>query len=257
MREYQLLVSTMNQVDFGIVSKMNIHSDALIINQADYYGYDEQEINGHEIKMLSFAERGVGLSRNSALMRSDAEIIEFADDDMVFQSNHKELVLREFMLHPEADAILFSLKSLNKNRPLLKISHFARVTKRQALRYGCARLAVRREKLIYNNLSFSLLFGGGCIYGSGEDTVFLQRMIDAGLKIYMTPVKVADVHQEGSSWFSGYTEKYYRDKGALFAAALPGLCWPYGLITAMKAKNKLSSFRYICEGIKEFKQRSR
>lgn len=247
----------MNQVDFSIIDTMNIHSDVMIINQTDHFEYRHTMLNQYEIQMLSFAERGVGLSRNSALMRSDAEIIEFADDDMIFVDNHRELVLNEFDKHPEADAILFSLDSLNKSRPLLKIPKYTRLSKREALKYGCARLAVRRDKLLYNNLSFSLLFGGGCKYGSGEDTILLQRMINTGLKIYKSPIKVADVQQTNSSWFNGYTEKYYFDKGALFAAALPVLCWPYACITAMKTKQKIQTFQYLLSGIKEFKKRSK
>ena len=255
MRLFQLLVSTMNQSDFSIVKRMNIHSDALIINQTDHYGYDVIESEGHEIQMFSFAEKGVGLSRNSAFMRSDAEIIEFADDDMVFTDKHKDIVVEEFAKHPEADAILFSLRSLNENRPLLKIRSFSRVFKREALKYGRARLAVRREKLLYNNLSFSLLFGGGCLYGSGEDTILLQRMVDAGLKIYKSPALIADVLQEESSWFTGLNEKYYKDKGAMFAAALPKLCWPYAIATALKTDQKSKVLKYLFAGIRDFRQR--
>lgn len=255
MRSYQLLVSTMNQSDLSIARKMNIHSDALIVNQADSFGYMTEQIGNHEIQMFSFAEKGVGLSRNTALMRSDAEIIEFADDDMIFMDDHEKLVTDEFRKHPEADAILFSLTSLNEKRPLLTIKEYGKVSKREALKYGCARLAVRREKLLYNNLSFSLLFGGGCRYGSGEDTILLQRMIDSGLRIFRSPVKVADVLQEGSSWFTGLNEKYYRDKGAMFAAALPVLCRPYAVATAMKAGNKMQTLKNLFAGIRDFKQR--
>ena len=258
---YQLLVSTINRNDFCIAEDMNIHSNAIIINQCDHFGFDTISKNGSQIQMYSFPEKGIGLSRNSAFMRSDADIIEFADDDMVFMETHMEDVLREFEKHPEADAILFSVESLNPDRPLLKINEFGRVTKIEALKYGCARLAIRREKLLYNNLSFSLLFGGGAKYGSGEDTVFLQDCIRAGLKIYRSTVKVADVKQESSTWFRGYDEKYYRDKGALFAAALPKMCYLYAAISAFKCKSsdikKRHIFRYFLNGINEFKKEQR
>ena len=247
----------MDQTDWSIVQRMNIHSDALIINQADRFSCERKQMDGHEIIMMSFAERGVGLSRNTAMMRSNAEIIEFADDDMIFESSHEADVLSEFDRHPEADAILFSLESLNSERPLLRIDSFSKVSRREALKYGCARLAVRREKMLYNNLSFSLLFGGGCRYGSGEDTILLQRMLDAGLKIYKSPVKVADVRQDGSSWFDGYTEQYYKNKGALFAAALPRTCRLYAALSAIKTKDRGNVYRWYNEGIREFRNRSK
>lgn len=256
---YQLLVSTMKKEDFSIIDDMNINSDAIIVNQHDCHKIDKINKNDADITMYTFNERGVGLSRNTALLRSTADIIEFADDDMVFTDSYKQDVLKEFEKHPKADAILFSVESLNPQRPLLKIKKFARVRRVEALKYGCARLAVKREKITYNNVTFSLLFGGGAVYGCGEDTLFLQDCLRAGLKIYKSPIKVADVKQEESSWFTGFTEKYYTDKGALFAAALPKLCYVYAVVSALKAHSdefsKFSIFKMYISGIKQFKKK--
>ena len=256
---YQLLVSTMHQAGDGLYEEMNIHADALIINQCDRNDVTTYRKEPFSLTMYSFSERGVGLSRNSALMRATADIVEFADDDMIFSDTHREDVLREFEQHPEADAILFSIESLNPERPLLTIKKFGRVSKLDALKYGCARLAVRRDKIIYHNLCFSLLFGGGAVYGSGEDTVFLQDCLRAGLKIYKSPVKVADVKQDSSTWFRGFTPTYYRDKGALFAAALPKLCYAYAAITAIKSHSpdygKMAVMKMYWQGIREFKRK--
>lgn len=258
---FQLLVSTMHKEDFRIVEEMNIHSDAIIINQGANHSYDSISCGDSTVQMYSFAEKGVGLSRNTAMMRATADIIEFADDDMVFTDTYKEDVLHEFDKHPEADAILFSLVSLNPDRPQVKIKKFGKVSKVAALKYGCARLAIRRDKILYNNIAFSLLFGGGAKYGSGEDTIFLQDCIRAGLKIYRSPIKVADVRQETSSWFEGYTPKYYYDKGALFAAALPKLCYIYAIVSTLKSKGnslgKTAIFKLYLKGIIEFKNRQR
>lgn len=259
--KYQLIVSTMEQKDDSIYHKMNINSDAIIINQSDSYEVNEIKKDGNTIKIYTFNERGIGLSRNSGMMRADADIIQFADDDMVFTNTYKEDVVREFINHPEADIILFSLQSLNPKRPLIKIDKFSKVSKREVLKYGCARVAARREKLIYNNITFSLLFGGGTRFGSGEDTIFLQDCIKEGLKIYKSPVKVADVKQEESSWFNGYNEKYYKDKGALFAAALPCLCYAYAVVSAIKSSSenykRKEVLKFYLNGIKLFKSKQR
>ncbi len=258
-KSYQLLVSTMNQSDDSLCEKMNISSDAVVINQCDRFGFEVLNRGENIVKIHSFAERGVGLSRNSALMRADADIIQFADDDMIFTGTYRADVLAEFERHPNADAILFSLESLNPERPLLKINKFGRVRRVGALKYGCARLAVRREKLVYNNITFSLLFGGGAVYSSGEDTLILQEMLRAGFKIYKSPIKIADVKQDESSWFKGFTEKYYTDKGALFAAALPRLCRIYSIAVALKSKpsdySRREILRLYFRGIKNFKKK--
>lgn len=256
---YQLLVATMHQKDYSIAARMNLNSDAVIINQTDCVGLDAFQYRNHKICMFSFDERGVGLSRNSALMRSTADIVEFADDDMIFSDTYQDDVLREFEAHPEVDAIIFSVESLNPDRPLRRINKFEPISRWQALKYGCARLAVRREKLIYNNITFSLLFGGGARYGSGEDSLFLQDCFRAGLRVYRSPVKVADVKQDSSTWFQGYTDKYYVDKGALFAALLPRLCRAYALMTVLKYRKSLSEttriFNLFMQGIADYKNK--
>lgn len=256
---YEVLVATMRQTDHSLYHAMNLHADAIIVNQCERNVFEDEMKDGHRVRWLSLRERGVGLSRNTALMRATADIVEFADDDMVFTDTCREDVLATFDAHPEADVILFGLSSLTPERPLLRIDRFARVRRMEALKYGCARMAARRDTLIHHNLSFSLLFGGGARYLSGEDTLFLQECIRVGLRIYKSPIVVAQVRRDSSSWFDGYTDRYYLDKGALMAAALPRVCTVYALLTAIKAgRFRISEARRIgkllFEGIRKFKK---
>jgi len=78
----QVLVAAMNQTDHSLLEHMNIKSDAIIGNQCAYNNVEHFEWNGHDITYLNFAEKGVGLNRNNALMRAEAEVCLFADDDM-------------------------------------------------------------------------------------------------------------------------------------------------------------------------------
>lgn len=86
------------------------------------------------------------------------------------------------------------------------------------MRYGTARIAVRVKRIQEKNIAFSLLFGGGAKYGSGEDTLFLHDCIRSGLKLVGVPVTLAKVDDSESTWFHGYDQKFYTDKGALFSA---------------------------------------
>ena len=83
----------------------------------------------------------------------------------------------------------------------------------------------------------------------------------AGLRIYESPRKVADVKQDTSTWFKGFNEKYYRDKGALFAAVFPLNCYLYSLLTALKRKDSKFSrprvLKLFLEGIREYKKETR
>lgn len=57
----------MNQVNFDLIKKNNIRSDALIINQCDKYGYAEKSFDKYLVKMISNTNRGLSRSRNEAL----------------------------------------------------------------------------------------------------------------------------------------------------------------------------------------------
>ena len=85
----QVLASVMNQSDHNILERMNIQTDAIIINQCDQTQFEELEYQNRRIRFLSFAERGVGLSRNNALLRSDGDILLFADDDVVYEDGYE------------------------------------------------------------------------------------------------------------------------------------------------------------------------
>jgi len=111
----EVLVATMNQEDdCSLPIDMNIQSDAIIGNQCGRNEIKELEYNGHRIKYLSFAEKGVGLNRNNALMRSTADICVLADDDQIFVDGYSEIISNSFRQNPDADVIIFDLISKNQ-----------------------------------------------------------------------------------------------------------------------------------------------
>lgn len=212
----QVLVSCMHQVDHSLLKKMNIQTDAIIINQCDSFNFEKSNYNNNQIYFYSFAERGVGLSRNNALMRATADICLFADEDVTYIDGYKNIVLQAFKDNPEADIILFNVPSTNPNRPTYIIKKNMRVRWYNCLRYGAVNIAVRTHKLKRANVYFSLLFGGGAKYSAGEDSLFLSECIRNGLKVYSVPTKIGYVNQKDSTWFNGYSNKYFLDKGAFY-----------------------------------------
>ena len=248
----------MNQNDDSLIEKMNIRSDAIIINQSNSFSYHETSINSSTIKWYEFSERGIGLSRNTGLMRASADIIQFADDDMVFTDTYYEDVLAEYEKHPEADVILFSNRCLNKNRMPYQVSEFGRVNRIEGVKFGGARITARREKLLYNNITFSLLFGGGARYGAGEDVTFIQDCLKAGLKVYKSPTIVSTMEQNTSTWFKGFDKKYYKDKGALLGANFPLISNIGIYVQAIKKRGGEYSLgeliSFYREGVREFRK---
>ena len=257
----QVLVSTMNQTDKSLIKRMNLRGDALVINQGSDFSREEWIENGNKIEWYNFAERGVGRSRNAAWMRASGDIVLFADDDVQYKDDYIQVIQEEFKRHTDADVILFNVESTNKNRPEYQNVKFHRVHFYNYLRYGTFRIAIKRDSLWKYNIAFSLLFGGGSRYGSGEDSLFLTDCIKKKMKIYASPKKIGYVNHRESTWFSEYNEKYFYDKGALFAAIskkyVKILCLQY----CIRHKNicehlgTYKAYKYMLKGANEFEGR--
>lgn len=215
----QVLLSTMNQKSVSLYKKNNIQTDAIIINQTNLNSYENCIDFEKKIEMFSFAEKGIGKSRNSALLRSDADICILADDDMIFEDNYEKEVFNAFKKNPQADIIIFNVVTEDENGKIsYKVNKNQRINNYNYLKYGAANIAFRRKKIVENHIFFSLLFGGGATYGSGEDTLFLTHCLRAGLKIYTCEIVTAKIFYRPSTWFYGYDAKFFYDKGALFTA---------------------------------------
>ncbi len=205
----------MHQNDHSLLEKMNIQTDAIVGNQCDRNEVENFEWNGHKIKYLSFAERGVGLNRNNALMRADGDVCLFADDDMVYVDGYAEKIEKAFKANPKADVIVFNL--IEKNSGRKQIEKTSRVGYLNYLRYGTARVAFKLDKVKAQGIYFNQCFGGGTEHAHGEDNLFLTACLNKGLKIYAVPVEIAELKDDRpSSWNVGYDEKYLTDQGILY-----------------------------------------
>lgn len=211
----ETLVSGVRQNVSELAEKMNLQSDAIIINQCEENSYLEYEHRGYRIKGYSFAEKGVGLSRNNALLRATADIVLFSDEDIVYHEGYAEEILQAFEQHPKADILLFNME-VEADRATYHIEKEHRVRFYNSGRYPTYSFAVRREKLHKANVTFSLLFGGGAKYSNGEDSLFLLECLKKGMKVYALPIEIGKEVPRPSTWFHGYTEKFFFDRGVLY-----------------------------------------
>ncbi len=236
----QVLASIMNEPKNRIkqvIERMHITSDAIIINQCERNDVEEYTLNDtYKIKMLSFQEKGVGLSRNNALMRSDADIVIFADNDVVYVDDYVSMVQEEFEKQKDADMIVFRVPKIEEKAKETTEKN-KRVRLYNCLKYGAVRFAVKRESINKKNIYFSLLFGGGTTYGSGEDSIFITECIRKGLKVYHSNKILGYLMPNESTWFKGYNEKFFIDKGALFQCLFPRFSTLMSLQFIMRHKN--------------------
>ena len=257
----ELLVPTMHQKDTSLAEKMNIQTDAVIVNQTDVNEYQEYRHNDCRIRMYSFAERGVGLSRNTSLMRSAADICILADDDMRFHDGYADVVRKAFAENPEADVIIFNLVETGVAS---RVSQTVRkVNWLNYMNYGAARIAFRRLAVSYKGISFNLNFGGGTKHQCGEDTLFLRDCLAAGLTVIAVPVSIAVLLDDRpSTWFQGYNRKYLFDKGVVLSLAHPRLAVLFCLYLTLRhseyacdGMSRMGVFAEMCRGIQYVKKK--
>lgn len=213
----QVLVAAL-EGDWSLPEKMNLQGDAIIANQCDRWAVEERG----SIRMLCSSTRGVGRNRNLALAAAQGEFLLFADDDMSYYPMALELVVKAFEQLPQADVLIFSM-DMTRNGEIYEKRHLPvkRCYFHNSLKYGACRMAVRRESIEKAGLHFSQEFGGGSRYGSGEDSLFLCDCFRAGLQVWSHDLVLGRCAKDSSSWFEGYNERYFFDKGALFAALSP------------------------------------
>lgn len=259
----QVLIATMHQDTHDLLGQMNVQTDAIVVNQCERDEIELFAYKGSTIKWLSLRERGVGLSRNTALMRADADIVLFADDDVFFYNDYASVVAGAFARSPKADLIVFNLLPPEGPRKLPAYKDQRRVGFFNGMRYGTAHMAARLPRLRQENIHFSLLFGGGARYGSGEDSLFIVDCLKRRLKIYTCTDYIGGMRARESSWFQGYNEKYLFDRGALFYAISKALAYPLCLQMLIRhseiwRQNHIGFFhayKHMSEGIREMSKK--
>ncbi len=253
-----MLISGMNLDTTHVAENMKLEADAIVINQTDSFGFEEYQYNNRNIRVYSFIEKGVGLSRNNALLRADGDIVLFSDEDIVYNEGYAKAVLDAFEANPDIDMIFFNF-DVAEDRQTYHIEKKGRIRSYNCGRYPTYSLAVRREVLHKKGITFSLLFGGGAKYSNGEDSLFIKQCIKSGMKALALPVTLGREVPRPSTWFNGYTDKFFYDRGVLYKALYKGLAKPLALRfliahrDIMLTNRKLmDAYKLMTQGMKEF-----
>jgi len=257
---FELLIASVNADPDSLIKKMKVSSDAILSNQCGHDSFEDIEYEGHKIKVLNSSLRGVGVNRNNALYTSDADICLFSDEDLIYEPSYEEKVISAFKNHPDASVITFNFTVDERRRTYFnEDAHL--INWRNYGRYPAYAIAIRREDIISRNIKYSELFGGGAKYSNGEDSLFLHDCLKAGLKIYAeTDVLGMEEYRE-STWFKGYTDKFFFDRGVLYHFLYGKMAVIFGFRFLFKNRNEMlkdislqKAFSLLCKGVKEGKR---
>lgn len=217
----QVLLSAMYLDDYTYIDKLNITGDAVIVNQCDRQEDKTIREGGRRVRFLCTKERGLSRSRNCAIREADADICILCDNDVVYKDGYETEILSWFEKHPDADILVFFIRRPERQKPVFDC--VKRMNYLSVMKIFSPEIAFRKDSV--KNLRFQECFGAGAEYAMGEENIFLYDALRAGLKIFYIPVQIAELMHTESTWFAGYTDKFFRDRGANYYAMTHRFYW--------------------------------
>lgn len=212
----EVLISTMQQKDLSLIDKMNISTDALIINQLNRCDSQISTLSEEKVRMLSFNEKGLSRSRNKAIENADGEICIIADDDVEYHENYNDIISEAYNKYTEADIIAFSVRRKGGRNLKKAENRFKKVNLLSSMRLSSVQLTFKRKSIVNKGIKFNELFGSGSNeYQMGEENIFLSECFRKNCKIIFIPLEIGIVTHEESTWFIGFNEKYFFDRGEI------------------------------------------
>ena len=215
MGTVQVLVSTMNQVDYSLLKRMNIQTEAIIVNQCGYDKIEHFLYKGKKIVWINSTTKGLSKSRNIAIDNATADYCLIADDDLVYKSGYEETIVKCFAANPNYSILRFKVNGIEQ--PFKKYpSKSCRLGRRGIMKVSSVEIAFRLKDI--KAIKFDELIGAGSKYKMGEENAFLMECYRRKLKIIYINRTISDLHIGESSWFNGFNEGYFFSRGAAIEA---------------------------------------
>lgn len=201
----------MNRSDFVFLDKMFLHHNLnelkiLIINQTTKDNILKSK--NDNIRVVNAFEKGLSRSRNLAIKHTIGEICFIADDDIEYLPEAIDVVTKAYQDYPES--ALISFQFLNERQKPSKIyqkhsGYQHHLLHRQAL--SSIELTIKPKIIKNKKLSFNTCFGLGAQFKSGEEAVFRDDLVRAGLKVAYVPKSIV-VHFGKTSVDTEGSKKY-------------------------------------------------
>ena len=234
----EILMSCMHQTDDALITASKITGDAVVINQCDREEERQYTTPHGRVRFLCTTQRGLTRSRNMAIANSTAHVCLLCDDDEVFVDHYEEKILQAYEALPQADVVIFKMV----DRPTPFGDTYKELKFPQTMHVSSWQISFRREKLMGSGVRFDELLGAGTGNGAEEELKFLLDCQRAGLSIWYAPVEIAKVAQTDSTWFAGFNETFFYNRGATTRYILgTSLATAYALYYEVRKKEMYGS----------------
>lgn len=197
--DIEILVATMNRSNFDFLKTMFVFLDytnfnLVVINQTSP---DVQLIsNSEKIKVINSFEKGLSHSRNLALKTATKDLLILTDDDVVFQPDFEECVVKAFNTNATHDGFRFQFLNGKGNLAKKYPHQFEnKLSNLEILNTSSVELVFKRKSVQEAKIQFDTDFGLGTEFAMGEEAIFVADSVKNGLKIGFVPeVLVAHAH---------------------------------------------------------------
>lgn len=219
MTTIEFLVATMNQPHLTFFEKMNINTQAVIVNQLTHKTEGSCVIPEKEaVKCISYEGKGLSKSRNIALQQATADIVVVADDDVQYVDDVVAIIDTAYQTYQEADMICFIVERTGTPTPKKFRTTSSEENYLSILKVSSVEITFKRSAIEEKGLLFNELIGAGEALYCGEESAFLYAALRAGLTVRYVPIKIGTTDMSTSTWFSSYNQQYFESKGAAFYA---------------------------------------
>ena len=117
----EVLLSAMHLESENYIDTLGIHTDCVLINQCDRESVRKAEHDTPQgrvsVTYIETRERGLSKSRNMAVSNATGPVCILCDNDIRYEDDASEEIVRAFLRHPEAGIICFFIERPERSRP--------------------------------------------------------------------------------------------------------------------------------------------
>lgn len=261
--DFEILLSTMERTSLSFLGDMFYDEDflklnILVVNQTTKNKLLKSDYAN--VRIINSFEKGLSKSRNLAIENAIGNICLFADDDVKFRKNIKELILEAYKENKNADVITFQMVDdkgdLYNNYPEI-VKHDKKTIKTA----NSVTITFKRKVIRESGVRFNINFGLGATFQNADEYIFLRNGLRASLNILFKPIIILS-HKSYSSGRDVGSDRVVFALSALFykysgVLAYPRLIKRLFCIYRRKHitfKEILPKFNIGLKGIKEYKK---
>ena len=252
----EVLLSVMDKEDtLHYTDMLNIRTDALIVNQCGVRNIYQTSSRYGKIYVRESDERGLSKSRNEALDNAHSDTVIFSDNDIKYENDAFIKIDSAFSADPEAAVLVFFIERPERKAPVYPRESL--MDKIHMMKIFSPEIALRRS--LIKDLRLNEEFGAGAKYSMGEENIFLFEAKRRGLKIKYIPEKIATMLPGESSWFKGYDEDFFFNRGAGYYVMDKKMWYPLAWQFILRKRKLYSSeismsdaYKSMLEGRREY-----